>query len=264
MLETYLDQAEKLIKSGDTRQLYYAAFELRLAIEKHVYEKLTFFSKRYGEKLLYENWQPNKALKVLCQLEPYADQSYTLSVAHEKEIGVPGNNFIELGHHKALSISWISKHYNKIGSYLHLQAKSQIQLEIPLQYLQEILFELRNIDESDLIMSFPDTVSFNCPLCKTQITCSTLALPHLEKVICISMNCNATFIPKKTEERWSFKLNAVDFECPECSNIQPILIDEIQIGSRITCTICKKRSIVVGNTWRTVKESINKELNMMR
>ena len=80
MVKDHLEQALKIIDSGDATRRCFAALELRLAIEKHVYEKLAHFAKRHSEKLLYEKWQPNKALKLLCQLEPHADQSYSMSM----------------------------------------------------------------------------------------------------------------------------------------------------------------------------------------
>ena len=259
MLASHLDQAEKLMTLSDKTQLGYAALELRFAIEKHVYEKLAYYAKRHGEKLLYEKWQPNKAIKVLCQLEPHADQSYSLSMAPETEPGTPGTNFVELGRHEALGASWITKHYNKLGSFLHLQAKSQSQEQVPLDYLEEIVAELRRVGKSNLIMSIAVTVHFDCPICKNQIVCCTQALPNLEEVICTSKNCNATFNPKKNEESWGFQLNAVDFECPECRKVRQVLISELQIGARITCTNCEERFVVTGNTWQIAKESAIKK-----
>jgi len=235
-------------------QLGYAALELRLAIEKHVYEKLAYFAKRHGEKLLYEKWQPNKAIKVLCQLEPHADQSYSLSMAPETEQGKPGTNFMKLGQHEALGASWITKHYNKLGSFLHLQAKSQSQKEVPLGYLQEVVAELRRVGTSNLITSIAETIHFECSVCENKIVCCTQALPDLEEVICTSMNCNATFIPQKNEEGWGLKLNANDFECPECGKVRPVLSSELQIGARITCTNCRERYVIAGNTWQIAKE----------
>ena len=244
--------------SDDTKQLGYAALELRLAIEKHVYEKLAYFAKRHGEKLLYEKWQPNKAIKVLCQLEPHADQSYSLSIAPESEPGKPGTNFTKLGQHEALNTSWITKHYNKLGSFLHLHARSQSQKRVPLDYLQVVLAELRRVRKSNLITSIAETVHFECPLCETQIVCCTQALPDLGEVICTSMNCKATFIPQKNDEGWGFKLNAIDFECHECANVNSILISELHIGVRITCSNCEEKYIVTGNTWNYTKETANK------
>lgn len=257
MMESHLYQAEMFMALGDTCQLGYAALELRLAIEKHVYEKLAYFAKRHGEKVLYEKWQPTKAIKVLCQLEPHADQSYALSVAPEKEPGKPEAPFITLGQHEALNAAWITKHYNKLGSFLHLQAKSQSQKLVPLDYLQEVLAELRRVSKSNLITSIAETVSFECPLCETKIVCCTQALPNLDEVMCTSMTCNATFTPQRNEKGWAFNLNASDFECPECGTVCPILISELRIGAGITCNECGERYIVIGNTWQLAKKPAN-------
>lgn len=250
----YLDKAIAIVESGDTGQFHYAALELRLAIEHHVYKKLAYHAKRHGEKLLYAKWQPNKAMKVLCQLEPHADQSYTLSMAPETEPGKPGKNFVQLGQHEALSTSWITKHYNKLGSYLHLQTESQSRREAPKEYLEEVIKELRRAKKSNLISSLAATVHFDCSLCETPVVCCVDALPHLGEVVCPSTSCNATFTPEQTEGGWGFNLNAVDFECPECGNEQPVLTSEIGIGTRIACSQCKEKFVVKGHTWQIAKQ----------
>jgi len=253
MSTDHLERAEKIIASGDVSQFGYAVLELRLAIEEHVYRKLAHFTKRHGEKLLYEKWQPNKAIKILCQLEPHADRSYTLSMALEKEPGKQGEDFVLLGQHEALSASWITKHYNKLGSYLHLQPDSRSQKQVPLEYVEEVIAELRRISNSNLITSIAETVHFECPLCQNQVVCCIESLPGLEEVICPGMNCNATFLPKQNEEGWGFKLNAVDFECPECGRVRPVLHSELSIGARIRCQGCEERFIVKENTWHIAK-----------
>lgn len=45
MVKDHLEQALKIIDSGDATRRCFAALELRLAIEKHVYEKLAHFAK---------------------------------------------------------------------------------------------------------------------------------------------------------------------------------------------------------------------------
>ena len=125
MIKSPLNNAKSLIHSGDEEKLVYACLELRLAIESHVYRKLEFHSKRHGTKLLYKNWQPNKAIKILDQIEPKANVSYRLSIAKETGEDVKKLDYKPLGSHHAISVSWINKTYNKLGSFLHLQSKSK-------------------------------------------------------------------------------------------------------------------------------------------
>jgi len=249
MTRDHLDRAEELISSGEESSLRYAALEIRLAVENHVYKKLSFYAERHGEKLLFERWQPNKALKTLCQLEPSADQSYTFRFAKEGKDGQPNGEFKTLGRHESLSASWVSKHYHKLGSLLHLEAKYQKFPVIDKTYLEEVAEELRRVQAADFMCNIAEVVSIVCQKCDSKIVCCTSALPGIDEVICPNPNCNASYTPVAVEDNWEFTLNKIDFTCPGCGDVKSLLRNEVTVGLSVTCKKCDTHYEIIGNQW---------------
>ena len=248
-MKKYLLKARGFLDSEEPEDLIHACLELRMAIEHHVYEKLNYFSKRHGTKLLYKSWQPDRALKILCQIEPRADQSYTLSFAEEDAEGNPKTKFKQVGKHEALSTKWTRKYYNKLGSYLHLRQKSKDAPIIKKGDLEPIYQELVRVAQSNLIGDLGNTIYFECQLCKGKITTCVDALPDIEMVYCPNYVCNATYLAEFREDEWQFVINATDFECPDCKNKQLVLENELKIGSLIKCNNCKIRYVIARHSY---------------
>lgn len=247
IMKTSLEKARQYMDSGKAADLIHACLELRMAIENHVYEKLKYFSTRHGTKLLYKAWQPDKALKILSQIEPRSDQSYTLSFAKEDSSGRHETVFKQLGKHEALSAKWTRKNYNKLGAYLHLQP-NRIQVpSINVKDLEPIYEELLRVSRSSLIADFSETLSFGCQLCESSVTACVDALPDVSLVYCPNTKCNATYLAEYMEGSWRFIINATDFVCPECNNKQLVLENELKIGALITCTKCKERYVIANH-----------------
>jgi hypothetical protein len=254
MIEASPQKIKELLEIGDERSCIYACLELRLAIEKHVYGKIDFYTKRHGAKLLYSNWQPNKALKILCQLEPYADQSYELRFAKENKEEKASGVWKSLGKHEALNSKWVAKNYNKLGSYLHRIPGKELDLEELKNYLQEVLLEIERVAGSTLQSDFAETISFHCNLCKEKVICNSVALPNLSLVYCPNMKCNATFIPSIDKNKnWQFRLDSLEFKCQECDHENLVLPNELCVGARISCTGCNVKYQITNHTWNYSK-----------
>lgn len=249
-MERFLEKAKDYIDRGDPDSLVHAALELRLAIEDHVYSKLAFYSKRHPSKLLFKHWQPDRAIKVLCQLEPRADLSYVVSYAPERSGNSSNMPFKELGKHESLSYSWIRKNYNKLGSFLHLGIDESEKIkEIKKIYLEPIYKELLRVSKSSLICDFSETIYFICQLCESKIVSCVDALPNVDQVFCPNPSCNATYIPKLIDDEWMFKINATDFNCPRCGGQEPVLTNELKLGLLITCGECRCRYVISEFSW---------------
>lgn len=99
--------------------LQYAALELRQCVESIIYEKLRVY-KKYVPGVVFEKWQPQHASKMLLQFEPGADESFRMAIREEHEDGVASETPVYVGEYRSLSLSWLEKNYNKLGSYLHV------------------------------------------------------------------------------------------------------------------------------------------------
>ena len=227
--------------------------ELRLAIESHVYRKLEFHSKRHGKKLLYKHWQPNKAIKILDQIEPKANLSYQLSFAKQTGEDVKKLDYKPLGSHHALPASWINKTYNKLGSFLHLQPKSNSMTVADKTFLEEVVAEIEKAEKNSLLSNFATTISFDCDLCKESITCCEEALTDLEEVVCPNDQCLGTYEMSKEGADWMFKLKTLSFICPDCNSKFELATAKLDVGQRIVCIDCGAKFQVVGNEWKLFK-----------
>jgi len=255
MFDDSVQKAKDLLSLGDVRSYIYACLELRFAIEKHVYKKINFYSKRLGKKQLFSAWQPNKALKILCQLQPYADQSYELRFSPESEPGKPTGDWKSLGKHEALSAKWVSKHYHKLSSFLHRSTSGDLpdSAEI-VSYLHEIISEIERIESSSLMSDLHVPISTDCKVCGEKIVCSDLSISTLEEVVCPNMSCNATYKPTQDENgNWGFIIKSITFKCPDCDQEKDILENELKIGATWKCKKCRTRYHIWSNTWNIDK-----------
>jgi hypothetical protein len=251
-MSMYLENAKNLIEKKDAYSLRHACLELRMAIELHVYIKLNFYSRRHGTKLIYKKWQPNKALKILCQLEPRADKSYTLHIAKEVAPNTAGTDFKKIGTHEALSVSWLNKHYNKLGSYLHLSNTSAEEPKPDTEYIKTIIQKLELVEKNALLSNFSKVIDFNCLKCETKITCCEDALPS-EEIFCPNDECNGCYSAENNGDEWKFFFNGSNFPCPECNFINFIVTTDIELNANLQCFSCKTQYKIVGNNWNIAK-----------
>lgn len=256
-VKDYVDNAKSLLVSGDDRDKVRACLELRMALERHVYEKLKFHSRRHGDKLLYRNWQPNKAFKVLCQLEPDADRNYSISYAKETGEDLTKLNYKSFGQHITVPARWLQKHYNKLGSFLHLSMKTQTPSIPPREYLEEIIQKLEEVAQSNIHTNLGPTVSCNCVVCNSKIVCASGAIERLAHIVCPDEDCWATYTATHDGNEWMFELCTVHFSCPECSHKDRLATDHLEIGRGINCTACGSQWEIVGNEWKLAKRTDN-------
>lgn len=248
-MKEFLARAKTFLDVQGEENLIYACLELRLAIECHVYKKLEYYSKKHGSKLLFKEWQPDRAIKILCQFEPFSDQSYTVSFAKESGPVNSKTDFKVLGKHEALTARWIRKNYQKLGSFLHLQPETVKSKKLTKENLQPIYKELYRVLGSDLISDLSETIQGECALCESNISGCVNALPNLKTVYCPNPSCNATYSPIVKEGEWVFRIDTTDFVCPDCSNEQRVLESELKVGTRITCKACNSRFGITQVGW---------------
>ena len=159
-----LKRAKKLYDEGNYDSLIYVSLELRQCIESIMYEKLESYRKSIPD-IGFRKWQPNHALKTLLYFEPDAEQNMKIAIAPESSPGVTSGPFQYLGEHKALTVKWLDKNYNKLGSYLHVQrGKSKILSYEKLQSeLKLIIDKLDEVIKCNLTScSMAERVIFEC------------------------------------------------------------------------------------------------------
>ena len=163
-----LTRAEHLLEKNDDDLLRYACLELRFCLEAIAYDKLRTYAKRLPEAIL-RTWQPPQAIRALLEFEPLADQDFTLRISPESELGVPTGEWVNLGTHRTLRLSWLRKSYNKLGHYLHVPMPGA---EEPANFigpsrreLEGIIAALKPVVESAIDSSVAAVLDFECSVC---------------------------------------------------------------------------------------------------
>jgi DNA-directed RNA polymerase subunit RPC12/RpoP len=257
-----LERAQNILSSGDDNVLRYACLELRFCIEAITYEKLNAYS-NYVPSKVFEKWQPNHALKMLLQFEPDADENFSLYVSPESEPGKPTGNWINLGEHRTFRLGWLTKSYNRLGSYLHLRQKSVLpsekneELNAMRSALQEIASELGSIVNCDLIApTLSLRIQFKCQVCDQLSLTNVDVLRQTGHAICINPHCGAEYhAVEDANGSWKFKLLAIEFKCLNCGQSNWLENRRVDIGTKFKCRSCGDRHVVIQKKWSYTRQS---------
>jgi DNA-directed RNA polymerase subunit RPC12/RpoP len=251
-----LERAQELLARNDDKLLRYACLELRFCIEAITYEKLNVYS-GYVPAKVFEKWQPNHALKMLLQFEPDADENLSFCISPESEPGKPTGNWMNLGEYRTFKLSWLSKNYNKLGNYLHVNLNEDREPVEIRQELQKIASELEPIINSDIIApTLANRIQFKCQACGHLSVSNDIVLRQTKHAICIDPNCGAEYdVTEEPNGRWKFKLIAIEFKCLNCGQSNWLENRELDIGRRFKCRSCGEHHVVVNRQWGYVRQS---------
>lgn len=252
-------RAKEHLESGDDARLPCAALELRFCLEAIVYSKLRLYEKRLPVAIK-RKWQPPQALKALLQIEPDADRDFTLRVAREKEYGVPGDDWRNMGTHRTVKLKWLRKEYNRLGSYLHLdqpftppRLPYQIELQKMREDLQGILDHLAPIVASTLDAGLAPVAGFECIACGSQVLCNEDGLEKTGTATCLDADCEAEHGARRAEDgEWVFSLPHVTVQCQDCKASIDIESRRIRFGLEVNCAECNAEYKI---KWAFVKEA---------
>lgn len=217
--------AKELISSDKEHELYYACLELRYALEKVVYQKL----KLRLEKITIEEiaaWQPKKALDRLMELvDEHLKQDTSLSMAREKELGVVADDavFMHVGTTKGVDPKQIGKHWQKLGSYLHIKMplSNSDHPEKPSSshlktYLEEVVKYVEELTSTNFDAYFSQNVTFKCGKCSKSIVRNRVLLKTGDIVQCQTPECVASYKTEFKNDDILFEPYLFNLECTNC------------------------------------------------
>ncbi len=121
-----LARAKKELESSAPERLRYVALDLRLCMEALTYDRAQAFASEIPPDE-YGTWQPKKLLQVLLEIEPHADQGSTLRFGEEEVPGQPARQMYCLGTENVLNLRALKKHYDALGSFLHMPTLKQLE-----------------------------------------------------------------------------------------------------------------------------------------
>lgn len=239
--------AEKELNSGKPERVFYAALELRKAIEAITYDKAHAYKNDLPLETI-ETWQPKKVMELLLEIDPHADKGGTISFAPEDGKGNLKGPFKELGTENVFSLKDIKKNYDALGNFLHTPSIKQVNLgkthdekKIKIR-CKKIHKELGKVLSSTMWNStFGPSSTLKCLRCSKPIRrrLNTLKIGDKTSVKCFF--CQADYeieILKDQEVNWT--PIQVDITCPkeDCKNEMLVWPDKIQIGNHFKCGKC--------------------------
>lgn len=158
-----------------------------------------------------------------------------------------------IGEHKALTVEWLNKNYNKLGSFLHAQRdKSKIlshdKLQSELKIIKDKLDEVIKCNLFSCSMS--ERVKFECKACNKISLANVEAIRKSKRAYCIHPNCGASHSVIENKDGFSFRLEQTCFKCLKCKTDNFIPITDIHVKMEFNCYNCSERHIVIGHSVR--------------
>jgi hypothetical protein len=245
--KAHYNRAKELLASNDINKSKYACLELRYFIEAMVYQKLVKCGADIPEAIL-NTWQPNKAIKMLNELDSLTTGSFKIEVNLSNSSELPKEGWLSLGEQKIPDVKRINKLYNKLGGFLHLTEPRRYDEKIEnniLKQSNDILDELSEYVDGNIVASFGKYKYSSCPVCKYDFFFSK-KMKHGDIINCKSQSCKASFIvnikPETNEIKFQFR--TYDVSCQSCDNEMVIPEKSIHSLEPAVCGECGAVHIV--------------------
>ena len=240
-----LKSARKILSNCSEENISYLALDLRMALECLIYERVDLYKGEISDKDL-ATWQPDKLLRTMLEIDPFADQSSIFSMRREGE-GMENQPFQYLGTENLLSLGDLKSNYHRLGSYLHTQTAEAIaenkgaSFEKKLDRCKKVTGVIEKVLESTISKSnFRTTVSLNCNSCDTKIT---RRIPPEEEFVIEAKcsSCVATYEIKPSKKNtavWTRQGQEIDCISDGCKGYKFLWKNELIDGTNWVCEEC--------------------------
>lgn len=256
----FLLRARALIEEGTDHALRYAALELRCCIEALTYEKLMASHSLLSSEAL-STWQAPQAVRYLLEMDPGGDKDFTIAMGIEDVPGQPAKEMQLVGQHRSLNATWVRKHYNKLGSYLHAPHPSAPGARrVPtVEYLKEVVNELDRVCAGTITGGWmAEVYEFQCMICSNTIVCTDHKASSGTTLVCHHPNCDAEYLPRKeSDTTYAFHLVQTLFDCAACKSQIPVLNKRLRLGLVFVCPECGKRNKLYERHWAYGLENLS-------
>lgn len=252
MAREHLKAAAEQLGTGADPALKYAALELRMSMEAVTYDRAASFKEEFPTEE-YDTWQPKKVMAVLLEIEPMADKDNTIAFGLEEEYGVPAKEMTTLGTEVVLNMGVLKKHYDALGSFLHIltiksiKAGKKVNHEKLRKRCEEIRAYLDKVLSSPVFNSTLGVfASIECMECNDTIR---KRIPQGEDSLNVECsNCDASYKVSNSDANQStWQPMQQEIECAnrECTKKIVAWEREIRLGARWTCQDCEGQNTVV-------------------
>ena len=249
---THLNSAENELATKTDHRLKYAVLELRMAMEALTYDRALAYKDEFPPSE-YETWQPRKVMSVLLEIDPTADKDSSLAIGLEEQYGVPASKMDSLGSEKVLGMSTLRKHYDALGSYLHVQSMKHVREGKTLDFnkvrarCEEIAAFVGQVLSSPIFnVTIGNFSTLNCFECEQSIR---KRIPFGKReVVAECYQCKATYTI--TDEgngkvKWVPQQHEVQCANVNCSETIVVWQHALEVGNHWKCNKCNGGNILV-------------------
>lgn len=246
-----LDRARAQLATGQAEHLKYAALELRMAMEALTYDRAQAYAAELPPSE-YDMWQPKRLLQQLLDIDPLTDQDSTISYGIEEKYGTLPVVMNALGSEKVLNLAVLKKHYDALGSHLHMPTIKQLsQGKGPdAAKLAKRCSEIANFIADVLASSvFNSTLGvfaqMPCGECGAMIR---KRMPSgLKSVEAGCFECQASYTLESDGEgqvTWKPQQHELRCRLPGCDTPAVIWDHELEPGRQWTCRKCSSTNLI--------------------
>lgn len=253
----HTQSATELMETGDDNLLQLVALRLRMAIECFAYELLQSLQDEIDDATMV-SWQPGRLIKELKEIDSGIERDRSISVGVEEVPGESAKESRSLGRDARLSATWIDKHWNALGGYLHEPTIKQhkdgklFNAGTARSKIAEVSGEIDRVLASKLFATnFKVEVSTTCECGFTMCRREEL-LRRDGQVVCAK--CKTIWGADESEKGWRFVKRYHVFPCPKCSAKNHIPAKELNDQSQFTCEDCGTELVSFRNWCVRVKE----------
>ena len=246
-----LKRAREALEDDDTR-LKYAALELRMAMESLTYDRARAYKDEFPPDE-YETWQPRKVMAVLLEIDATADKDSTLSYGVEETPGQPSARMTMLGTEKVLNMETLRKHYDALGSFLHVPTLKQTRSgkahdpEKQRKRCTEIAGYIEHVLDSRVHnVTLGNFASMECAECGKPIRKRMPASKKTVEAECFA--CKASYTLRDiggAQVKWEPHVHQIACSNRACGHKIEIWRREFAAGATWTCPDCDGRNTIV-------------------
>lgn len=254
MARRSLQRAKAELGSADADRLRYAALELRFTMEAVTYDRAQAYRAEIPPDE-HGTWQPRRVLQLLTEIDPHAALTSTISIGLEKVPGQPAEKMEVLGTDVPLTMADLKKHYDALGSHLHIPTLDKI--DDPAAHDPERLRKRCGacVAVLDKVLSSP---VWNCTVGSfSEMPCERCGKPVRKRlppedkpVEANCFECRAGYVVEAKGDRvvvWTPKVEKMPCPTAGCPETLTVWHDEIKPGSYWTCQGCgKSYEIAIG------------------
>jgi hypothetical protein len=246
-----LRQAQQELQGDGDVRLRSAALQLRMAMEAVTYDRMQVYVDEIPPEE-YATWQPKRVMDLLLEIDANADQDSSLAIGLEETSGVPAKEMHFLGAERVLNMATIKKHYDALGSHLHMPTLKQMRegkkfdaAKLRTRCLQ-IAENLEKVLSSSIRnLRFAVTSQTDCVYCGKPMRKRAPTEDQPISAKCFECGALYRLIPADERKvRWEPMQSRVWCPTEDCGHAFVVGDHEVKLGAYWSCPKCGQRWVV--------------------